>query len=44
VRALVPDAEFVPIRAGDLPHEERPQLFNPVLQHFLGELPVATAA
>lgn len=44
VRALVPNAEFVPIRAGDLPHEERPQLFNPVLQRFLGELPVVVGA
>jgi pimeloyl-ACP methyl ester carboxylesterase len=41
VRALVPDAEFVPIRAGDLPHDERPQLFNPALEQFLGTLPVA---
>ncbi|MCE2902511.1 MAG: alpha/beta fold hydrolase [Gemmatimonas sp.] len=44
VRALVPKAEFVPIRAGDLPHDEHPRLFNPVLQHFLGALPVAAAA
>lgn len=41
VRALVPDAEFVPIRSGDLPHDEHPQQFNPVLEQFVGSLSVA---
>jgi pimeloyl-ACP methyl ester carboxylesterase len=35
VRALVPDAPFVALPGGDLPHDEHPEQFNAVLEEFL---------
>ena len=38
VRAHAPNAEFEPIPAGDLPHDERPDAFNAVLGEFVQAL------
>lgn len=39
VRALAPRATYAAIPGGDLPHDERPEAFNPVLKRFITTLP-----
>jgi len=38
IRALAPNAQYVVMPGGDLPHEERPDVFNTTLLHFLDGL------
>ncbi len=42
VRALAPRATYAAIPGGDLPHDERPDAFNPVLRRFITSLPPLT--
>lgn len=38
LRALAPNSQFAMMPGGDLPHEERPDVFNTTLLHFLDGL------
>ncbi|MEJ5310332.1 MAG: alpha/beta hydrolase [Anaerolineae bacterium] len=38
VRQAIPQAEFHPIDAGHIPHHEKPEIVNPLLVRFFGQL------